>query len=54
MDQSGVKIASVNKGVVLLSGKAKSLEAHVLAIETARSVPGVRRVATEVQVVESF
>jgi osmotically-inducible protein OsmY len=53
VDESGIKIASVNKGVVLLNGKAKSLEAHVLAIETARAVAGVRRVATEVQVVES-
>ena len=54
VDASGIKIASVNKGVVLLSGRAKSLEAHVLAIETARAVAGVKRVATEVQVVESF
>lgn len=53
VDDSGIGVASVNKGVVLLSGRAKNLEAHVLAIETARGVPGVRRVATQVEVVES-
>ena len=47
---SGVTAASVNKGVVLLSGKTKSLEAHLEAIEVANAVRGVRRVATEVEV----
>ena len=47
---SGIKAASVNKGVVLLSGKTKSLEAHLEAIEVASAVRGVRRVATEVEV----
>ena len=28
ISDSGIKVASVNKGVVLLSGKTKSLEAH--------------------------
>jgi osmotically-inducible protein OsmY len=40
----------VNKGVVLLSGKTKSLEAHLEAVEVANAVRGVRRVATEVEV----
>lgn len=47
---SGITAASVNKGVVLLSGKAKSLDAHLEAIEVASAVRGVRRVATEVEV----
>jgi hyperosmotically inducible protein len=47
---SGVSVASVNKGVVLLSGEAKSLEAHVKAVEIARAVPGVHRVSSEVTV----
>ncbi len=47
---SGIKVASVNKGVVLLSGKTKSLEAHLEAVEVANAVRGVRRVATEVEV----
>ena len=47
---SGITVASVNKGVVLLSGKTKSLEAHLEAVEVANAVRGVRRVATEVEV----
>ena len=47
---SGISIASVNKGVVLLSGDTKSLEANVKAVELARSIPGVRRVSSEVTV----
>jgi hyperosmotically inducible protein len=50
---SGIKVASVNKGVVLLSGKTKSLAAHLQAIKLADGVRGVRRVATEVEVVPS-
>ena len=46
----GIDVASVNKGVVLLSGKAKTLEAHLRAIEAAYRVKGVRRVSTEVTV----
>jgi hyperosmotically inducible periplasmic protein len=48
---SGIKVASVNKGVVLLSGKTKSIEAHVESVEVAHAVRGVRRVSTEVEVV---
>jgi Predicted periplasmic or secreted lipoprotein len=50
LKDSGIKIASVNKGVVLLSGDAKTLEANVRAVEVARAIPGVRRVASEVTV----
>jgi len=52
INDSGIKVASVNKGVVLLSGKTKSLEAHAESVSVAYAVPGVRRVSTEV-VVES-
>jgi hyperosmotically inducible periplasmic protein len=47
---SGISVASVNKGVVLLAGKAKSLESHLEAVQVASAVKGVRRVATEVRV----
>ena len=49
---SDIRVASVNKGVVLLSGNAKTLETHVRAVELAASVNGVKRVATEVVVDE--
>jgi hyperosmotically inducible periplasmic protein len=47
---SGITVASVNKGVVLLAGKTKSLEAHLEAVQVAYAVKGVRRVSSEVQV----
>jgi hyperosmotically inducible protein len=48
--ESGIKVASVNKGVVLLSGKTTSLEAHTESVQVAYAVKGVRRVSTEVEV----
>ena len=48
---SGINVASVNKGVVLLSGKTKSLQAYLESVEVASAVRGVRRVSTEVEVV---
>jgi len=50
VNDSGIKVQSVNKGVVLLSGKTDSLRAHLDAVQAARTVPGVKRVATEVEV----
>jgi len=50
INDSGITVASVNKGVVLLSGKTKSLDAHLEAIEVAHAVRGVHRVSSEVQV----
>lgn len=50
VNDSGVKLQSVNKGVVLLAGKTESLQAHLEAVQVAHAVPGVKRVATEVQV----
>jgi hyperosmotically inducible protein len=46
---SSIKVQSVNKGVVLLSGSAKTLSDHVRALEDARRVDGVQRVASEIQ-----
>jgi len=50
---SGIKVASVDKGVVLLSGKTDSLEAHLESVQVADAVRGVRRVSIEVEVVPS-
>jgi len=49
---ASVDVASVNKGVVLLSGKAPDLTAKLRAIELAAATPGVRRVASEIQAEE--
>jgi hyperosmotically inducible periplasmic protein len=46
---SSVAVQSVNQGVVLLGGTAKTLSAHLRAVEVAAAVPGVRRVASEIQ-----
>jgi hyperosmotically inducible periplasmic protein len=47
-----IKVASVNNGLVLLSGKAHGLDEKLVAIESAYSVSGVRRVASEIETVE--
>jgi hyperosmotically inducible periplasmic protein len=47
---SGISVASVNNGVVLLAGKSTSLESHLEAVQVAYTVKGVRRVASEVKV----
>ena len=44
-----VDVASVNKGVVLLGGTVDTLESHVLAVNTASKVRGVRRVSTNIK-----
>ena len=46
-----IKVASVNKGVVLLSGKTASLGQELLAIERVYTVAGVRRVSSEIETV---
>lgn len=48
LDDSGIKVESVNDGVVLLSGNTKSHAAYVEAVEIADAVRGVKRVASEV------
>ena len=46
---SSIAVQSVNDGVVLLSGTAKTLTDQLHAIEVASRVPGVRRVSSEVK-----
>jgi hyperosmotically inducible protein len=48
LKDSGIKVESVNKGVVLLSGKTKSHAAYVQSVEVADAVRGVKRVSSEV------
>lgn len=48
-----VKVASVNNGVVLLSGKTATLGEKLQAIERAWEVQGVVRVASEIQTKET-
>jgi hyperosmotically inducible periplasmic protein len=50
VNDSGIKVQSVNKGVVLLAGKTESLQSHLEAVQVANAVPGVKRVGTEVTV----
>jgi osmotically-inducible protein OsmY len=44
-----VQVRSVADGTVLLSGEAASLADHERALELARAVPGVKRVASEIR-----
>lgn len=46
---SRIRVESVNNGVVLLSGQANSMLAHLGAIEVVSNVPGVRHVSSEIQ-----
>lgn len=50
LDSSHISVKSVDLGQVLLTGRAKTLNAHWTAVAAASSVPGVRSVATEIQV----
>jgi osmotically-inducible protein OsmY len=49
LQDSSVQVQSVNAGVVLLSGSARSLSEHLHAIELAAREEGVRGVASQVQ-----
>jgi osmotically-inducible protein OsmY len=49
-----IKVASVNNGLVLLAGKAHGLDEKLVAIESAYSVNGVRRVASEIETVDNY
>jgi len=51
---SQIVVTSVNKGVVLLSGSAKSLSDHVRALEDVSRVSGVKRVASQIQSPDGF
>ena len=47
-NETGISVESVNKGTVVLDGKASSLSNHLRAIEDVRRVAGVRRVASTI------
>lgn len=49
LKSSSITVQSVNHGVVLLGGTAKTLSAHLRAVEDTATVPGVGRVASEIQ-----
>jgi hyperosmotically inducible protein len=49
LKESSISVKSVNKGVVLLAGTAKTLSAHLRAVETLAWVPGEERVASEIK-----
>jgi osmotically-inducible protein OsmY len=49
LEGSDIEVQSVNKGVVLLAGKADSFADALTAVTTAARVPGVRKVASEIE-----
>jgi osmotically-inducible protein OsmY len=49
LGDSSITVQSVNAGVVLLSGQARTLSDTYRAIDVAAAVPGARRVASEVE-----
>jgi osmotically-inducible protein OsmY len=51
---SKIGVKSVDKGVVLLNGKAATLSDHLRAVYLADAAAGVRRVATEVEAPDRF
>jgi len=48
LNDSGIKVQSVNNGVVLLSGTTNSHAAYLESVEIADAVHGVKRVSSEV------
>ena len=49
LQKSAISVASVDNGVLLLSGHARSLHDHLRAVEVAHETAGVRTVRSEVQ-----
>lgn len=49
LKDSAITVQSVNNGVVLLTGTAKTLTDHLSAVEVASGVPGVRHVSSQIQ-----
>jgi osmotically-inducible protein OsmY len=49
LQDSHISVQSVNQGVVLLTGTAKTLSAHLRAVEVVAIIPGVQRVVSEVR-----
>ena len=54
LDDSSIVVKSVNKGVVLLAGKASSPNDNLRALHCAASQPGVVRVASEIEAPDTF
>lgn len=54
LDDGSIQAKSVHKGVVLLEGNAATLSDHLLALEVASGVPGVRQVASEIGSPDEF
>lgn len=54
LERSEITLRSVDAGVVLLSGKAKTLSEHLRAVQLVDRVPGVRWVASEVEGPDTF
>jgi osmotically-inducible protein OsmY len=49
LHDSHISVRSVNQGVVLLTGTAKTLSDHLRAVEVVAIIPGVQRVTSGVQ-----
>ena len=47
--KSSIQVQSVNNGTVLLAGKADSLQEQLRALQIAREVRGVKKVASEIE-----
>jgi hyperosmotically inducible protein len=54
LKDSSITVRSVNDGVVLLGGTAKTLTDHLSAVEVAANVHGVRHVSSEIQSPDSL
>jgi hyperosmotically inducible periplasmic protein len=54
LKDSKITVKSVDKGLVLLSGEAKTFSDHLRAVAIVDRVPGVRRVASEVKSPDVF
>ncbi len=49
LEGSNVKVESVNNGVVLLTGEARTMSDYLIALDDALSVPGVRGIGSDVK-----
>jgi hyperosmotically inducible protein len=54
LDDSSIVVKSVNKGVVLMGGKAESASDNLRALHTAAIQPGVVHVASEIETPDTF
>jgi len=54
LDNSSISVKSVDKGAVVLTGKAASLDDHQRALYYAASAPGVHRVVSEIDVSDTL